>query len=353
MHAYTLWYTNNPVIEKYTFHYESILREKIQKLNTDGIISSEFLSLPSEFLLIPDISSNFDSFDAKVLPFLWNEWENFKKSWLDWMESTKGKRIPWTQILLTPHDWNPDRYLEAHPDRINSWNTLGFWWKSDSEWFHLFEKSFAILTAISPGFTDELSNMIRKIIPMGISHGTHNSASYSRCIGHIYMSYPSGMEYSELALLEAIIHESNHNKLNLILRCEPLLNNTFHEIYYSPYRPDPRHIHGIYLWLHAMVWVFSIFFEAVERWLLTLDGGWMEKSLAYVMKNALSIRVLERYGQFTKKWEEIFLEMKTIHQETSNRIKYLAIPDEFRHHATERVHEHFKKALHDATFIHY
>ena len=89
--------------------------------------------------------------------------------------------------------------------------------------------------------------MIRKIIPLGVTKSMHNSASYSTCIGHLYMSYPTDMEMPSVALLEAIIHESNHNKLNLIMKQDPLVLNSREEIYYSPYRPDSRHIQGIYL----------------------------------------------------------------------------------------------------------
>ncbi len=80
-----------------------------------------------------------------------------------------------------------------------------------------------------------------------MSYKVHNSGSYSDVIGHLLMSYPIGMDNPEFALLEAILHEYNHNKLNLILQTESLILNDRKEIYYSPYRPDARHIHGIYL----------------------------------------------------------------------------------------------------------
>ncbi|MBT3728682.1 hypothetical protein HOF65_01215 [bacterium] len=44
----------------------------------------------------------------------------------------------------------------------------------------------------------------------------------------------------EINNLEAIIHESSHNKLNLILQFDPLLLNPRIEKYYSSIRPDAR-----------------------------------------------------------------------------------------------------------------
>jgi HEXXH motif-containing protein len=93
----------------------------------------------------------------------------------------------------------------------------------------------------------EINETIVKILPFDVSYQVHNSGSFSDAIGHLLMSYPTGIDYPEIALLEAILHEYNHNKLNLILQTEDLVLNDRKELYYSPYRPDARHIHGIYL----------------------------------------------------------------------------------------------------------
>ena len=61
------------------------------------------------------------------------------------------------------------------------------------------------------------------------------------------MSYPVDMTHPEFAILEAILHEYNHNKINLVIQTETLILSNKEELYYSPYRPDARHIHGIYL----------------------------------------------------------------------------------------------------------
>jgi HEXXH motif-containing protein len=61
------------------------------------------------------------------------------------------------------------------------------------------------------------------------------------------MGYTLDATKPEMNNLEAIIHESSHNKLNLIMHFDPLILNTMEEIFYSPYRPDARHMHGVYL----------------------------------------------------------------------------------------------------------
>jgi len=55
------------------------------------------------------------------------------------------------------------------------------------------------------------------------------------------------MDNPEVFNIEAIIHESSHNKLNLISHFDKIVLNDYNTEYYSPYRPDPRHIWGIFL----------------------------------------------------------------------------------------------------------
>ena len=76
------------------------------------------------------------------------------------------------------------------------------------------------------------------------------------------MSYPVEVDSPEVVILEALIHEYNHNKINLILQNEVLLANDYEEKYYSPYRPDPRSIHGIYLGLHALSAAYWVIWKA-------------------------------------------------------------------------------------------
>ena len=58
------------------------------------------------------------------------------------------------------------------------------------------------------------------------------------------MSYPIDIDSPEIAVLEAILHEYNHNKINLIMQTEKLILSDMREQYYSPYRPDPRQTGG-------------------------------------------------------------------------------------------------------------
>jgi HEXXH motif-containing protein len=178
---------------------------------------------------------------------------------------------------------NPDIDKHTHPDHKTL--SMGYASKSPTEWRELFEESFSIVKRVSPGFMSELDRLLRKVIPFGISRGAHNSGSYSDVIGHVAMSYPIEIESPEIAVLEAILHEYNHNKINLVMQTETLILSDMREIYYSPYRPDARHIHGIYLGLHALAGAYWVIWQAHIAGVLTLSDNWLEKAVLYTLKN--------------------------------------------------------------------
>ena len=251
--------------------------------------------------------------------------------------------IPGTNIALTLDFHNPDVEKHTHPDHKKNHVGITFWKVSQSDWQDLFAQSFDILTKVSPSFMAEIDHMIQKIIPFDVSHGTHNSGSYSDVIGHLLMSYPTGMNHPELALLEAILHEYNHNKLNLIMQTETLILSDRSEMYYSPYRPDARHIHGIYLGLHAIAGAYWVIWNAHHEWIIHLPEHWIEKSVLYVLKNGLSLQVLDKYGKFSPLGCQILEEMRSVHQECLNLIRKSQVTPATIQNAKTALMEHFNQ----------
>ena len=182
--------------------------------------------------------------------------------------------------------------------------------------------------------------MIRKIIPFDVSYRVHNSGSYRDAIWHLLMSYPTGVDFPELILLEAILHEYNHNKLNLILQTEKLLLNDYIEKYYSPYRPDARPLHGVYLWVHAIVGAYWVILNAHASWVFVLDDHWREKAIVSVLKNGLALQVLDKYGLFSPLGKSILEEIRSVHQECLIFLKKMGISQDVFIHAKQTLKEH-------------
>lgn len=340
MYYSTLGYDSNPLI----CLYQERFVQKLKKLWVEYIDSD----IPEElFLLFPDIHWLLLASMRHNIPMRWeylnilrSEYMRYKR-WENLMNDYE--KIAWTNIVLTLDFNNPDIRKHNHPDHKEKNIGITFWDKSRPEWQELFATSFDILRRISPGFMNEIEHIIRKIIPFDVSHGVHNSGSYSNVIGHLVMSYPTGMEHPELALLEAILHEYNHNKLNLILQTELLILNDRREIYYSPYRPDARHIYGIYLGLHAIVGAYWVIWNAHNQRVLILSGVWQEKAVLYVLKNGLSLQVLDKYAILSPLWKEILEEMRQVHHECLECIKKSDISSEVMERARLAMVAHYRE----------
>lgn len=336
-----LWYKENPILHDYREGYIKLLQGYARSLGMKEIVNN------AKFLIISDVATTLEGnhtwkiSSTEATHFLSEEYKNYRAKNYTSLFSQEGHVIPDTNILITLADKNPDRAKDTHPGHKEDGVHIEWWNTPIEEWVSLYKKSLDLLAQVSPDFHSELSQIIHKIIPLGESRGCHNSSSYSSCIGQLYMSFPIGDEFPELTVLDAIIHESNHNKLNLILKQDPLILNDKREIYYSPYRPDPRHMHGIYLWLHALSGVSHIVFRALAGWLVPLSDLWQEKMLLCHMNNALSIRVLERYGIFSEVWNTIFFEMKHLHAETNIIIQWLGLSPQTRNTVTEKIKEQF------------
>lgn len=88
------------------------------------------------------------------------------------------------------------------------------------------------------------------------------------------------------------------------------------ERYYFPYRPDIQHVYWIYLSIHAIYWAsFEVIWNAHISWIIQLPPNWQEKAALYVLKNGLSLQVLDRYGIFTPEGKEVLEEMRLVHAE--------------------------------------
>jgi len=62
-----------------------------------------------------------------------------------------------------------------------------------------------------------------------------------------------------MTMVEALVHEFSHNKLNALLDLDDVLENAFVPLYPSPVRPDPRPLLGVLLAVHAFVPVARLY----------------------------------------------------------------------------------------------
>jgi HEXXH motif-containing protein len=67
-----------------------------------------------------------------------------------------------------------------------------------------------------------------------------------------------------MTMVEAVVHELQHSKLNSLLEVDDVLENAAGETVASPVRPDPRPLGGVLLAVHAFVAVAHLYERMVE-----------------------------------------------------------------------------------------
>lgn len=361
---YVLWRGASPLLEKYlNKYYEKLLNEltwliekNIVKYLLDDIVSKDNCR---DFILSPDISSliNVISYwrDELLESKLNNEIFLFLDSWIlnNNLALNKGDLIKWTNIRLTTHDNNPYNRIEDHPDRAWKEEFFWFWIKSTKEWLDVFSKTFSLLKETDLWFYSELNSIIKKIIPIWTSEWVHNSASYKECIGHLYLWYTIDSWRPEINNLEAIIHESSHNKLNLLMHFDPIIENDMQEKYYSAIRPDARHMKGVFLWYHAFAPTMYIIMKWYNKWLFWKDEWLLDKIVLYYFKVKLLQRVIKKYSKLTKLWMDVSWEIDYVITLMDRLFKELNPNLEIIKNAKRQQSIHFKEVNDKYSYLEY
>lgn len=161
-------------------------------------------------------------------------------------------------IVLALVDNNPLSMFEAHPDKDG--NAIDLGGHSAMAWAESLRSSLVLVERYLPGLREEIDLFIHQIVPVGYDEHTHRSASYQEAIGTIYMT----LHPQRMTMVEAVIHEFQHNKVNALFELDPVLENAFRPLYPSPVRPDPRPLHGILLAVHAFQPVARLYERMLE-----------------------------------------------------------------------------------------
>ncbi|NJK33450.1 MAG: hypothetical protein HC927_14180, partial [Deltaproteobacteria bacterium] len=149
------------------------------------------------------------------------------------------------ELSLALVDNNPLAMSEAHPHKQG--NAIDLGGHPASEWTEVLTDALALIERYMPDLRREIDLYLRLVVPVGFDERTHLSASYQEVIGTVYMT----LHPQRMTMVEALIHEFQHNKLHALLELDPLLDNAFAPLYASPVRPDPRPLQGVLLAVHA------------------------------------------------------------------------------------------------------
>ncbi|MGB0641194.1 MAG: aKG-HExxH-type peptide beta-hydroxylase, partial [Myxococcota bacterium] len=155
-------------------------------------------------------------------------------------------------LQLGLFDTNPLALDEAHPDKSGNRVSLGG--HTVEEWQRSLEEALSLIKTALPTWYEELSVTTQRIVPVGYEPEMHLSASYREAPGVVYMT----LHPDPLTMAEALIHETQHGKMNLLSWLDPVLHNAYSDWCDSPVRPDLRPVMGVLLAVHAFVPVSAL-----------------------------------------------------------------------------------------------
>jgi HEXXH motif-containing protein len=128
-----------------------------------------------------------------------------------------------------------------------------------------------------------------------------------------------------MTMTEAVIHEYQHSKLNMLFHLEAVMYNAFHPLYTSPVRPDPRPLHGIMLAAHAFVPVAELYRRMEEAGApMSMNGYFRERFEQIVGKNSDAISTLLENADPTPRGRAVIDELDRLNR--SHR-EYLGLGD--------------------------
>ncbi len=203
-------------------------------------------------------------------------------------------------MVLALHDDNPLSMSEAHPDKQGNAMTLGD--ATVATWIESLRAGLESIQTHLPGLRQEMDRVIHQFVPVGTYREAHLSASYAESVGTIYLS----LHPSQMTMTEAIIHEHQHNKLNMLLALDPVMHNAYQPLYASPIRPDPRPLSGVLLAAHAFIVVAEYYRRVRDP---RLDG----RFAAIVANNDAALDTLTASAEPTPAGQAVIAELARLH----------------------------------------
>lgn len=209
--------------------------------------------------------------------------------------------------LFATVDQNPIAAFEAHPDKRG--NTVDLGDRPAAEWVDGLEQAFTLVKTFLPPTFAEMRLALHEVVPVGYDGTRHLSASYREAIGTMYLT----LHPNVMTMTEAVVHEFQHNKINVASYDLGFLENAFHPRYPSPVRPDPRPLWGILLAVHAFLPVAELYRRMRDaKHPLAQQSGFETRLSEIDLKNHEGMEMLRGHAQFTPVGTALFGDLEAL-----------------------------------------
>ncbi|MEQ9318669.1 MAG: HEXXH motif-containing putative peptide modification protein [Polyangiaceae bacterium] len=245
------------------------------------------------------------------------------------LRNADGDELPWPEVVdpsvtteismagprLSLVDANPLSMLEEHPDKEG--NALDLGGREAGDWTGAIEAALGIVEATIPTLHRELVGHLQRIVPVGYEAERHLSASYREAPGQIYMS----LHPSTLTMAEALVHETQHGKLNTLRWFDAVLHNGDSTWSESPVRPDLRPLMGVLMGVHAFVPVAAMHrrLEELEDPIVSTPH-FARRRHEVSEGNASGLKTIRELGELTAAGERVVSALEALHAATGGSL---------------------------------
>lgn len=192
-------------------------------------------------------------------------------------------------------DSNPLRMLEEHPEKLG--NALSLGERSPEAWADALRDALELIRLALPELHREMIDTLERVVPVGYEPERHLSASYREAPGLVYVT----LHPSPLTMAEALVHETQHGKLNAASWFDSVLENGQSAWTPSPVRPDLRPLWGVLLAVHAFVPVSALHLRLAELdHPLTRTDAFAQRRAEVLAANRDGLGTLERLARPTE-----------------------------------------------------
>jgi HEXXH motif-containing protein len=197
-------------------------------------------------------------------------------------------------VQLCTQDTNPLSLEEAHPDK--SGNAVALGEHPIGAWKESLDGALELIEQALPEWAAEIPVALSRVVPVGSDEQMHLSASYREAPELVYMT----LHPDPLTMAEAIVHEVQHSKCNLLSWMDPVLHNGYTTWTDSPVRPDLRPLMGVLMAVHAFVPVAALHHRlAVLDHPLSRTRRFLERRVEVLSGNRGGLRVLQERAEPT------------------------------------------------------
>ncbi|MEA5417689.1 HEXXH motif-containing putative peptide modification protein [Spirulina sp. CCNP1310] len=208
---------------------------------------------------------------------------------------------------------------------------------SIAKWLLSLEEAWFWIDSCSNFLASEMLIGIQSLSPI-YSHATdvHKSQTFREIPGLLVLSWMSDTS----VIVESLVHEYHHHKLNALLNLDPIIiGGSTEEIHYSPWRDDPRPLTGILQAIYVFQAVLEFWYNFLNKDIPVLKKKHLKK-IVYATKKQLktAIKILKNDAEFSEIGQALIQAI----EENINKFDS-EIPKKEQYSINSKLKEHRKK----------